>query len=189
MSLLSKNPSAAGAEGFKPLVLPSRGEDLMPGRQYALTPLARLMIEDIYGIAGVPTIVECIRRKVPAQEVTISTKNLETGEVRVRTEVHEFQPESFRAFNAYKRILKFSFSVDLLVEREAMYADDARLSAYELSSEIDFGLQASAIIVRLQAGQTLAAKRHSTKSGQPAKPSARGPVKLDSEMLALLGLD
>jgi len=86
------------SDGFKPLVLPLTGEELVVGRQYVLTPLARLIIAEEFGVKGLPTVVECLKCRVAATRITTIIENLETGEKIERVRNVEAQTETFRAY-------------------------------------------------------------------------------------------
>jgi hypothetical protein len=107
-------------EGYKPQILPERGEDLMEGRQYALTPLARLVLEREYGYGGLPTVLECLLRKVCRTTITTHTFNHETRKHKVSRLRLDPQEETFRAFTA-GGIVKFSFSIAKLDELAPFY--------------------------------------------------------------------
>src|SRR5690606_26286682 len=129
-------------EGFKPLPLPRKGEDLEQGRQYMLSPLARLIIDEVFGYRGVPTYVECLRKKVARTRITTTTENLETGEVKTSSMELEAQVETFRAFMAYKRVLKFSIDLERLHSSEGIYANSPKLKFYEMTCEYQAKLKA-----------------------------------------------
>lgn len=84
------------SEGYKPLLLPLSGEDLLEGRQYALTPLARSIAMELSGKADIPTVVECLYRRVAATEIVSTTTNLETGTVKTQKIVLAAQAATFR---------------------------------------------------------------------------------------------
>lgn len=110
-----------GSDGFRPLVLPERGEDLLEGRQYALTPLFRLILKEEYGLVNVPTIVECFHKKIPATLLETRSTNLETGEVRESKMELPAQSACFRAFLGHGRILKFEVELLKLDEMAPFY--------------------------------------------------------------------
>lgn len=118
-------------DGYKPMVLPAKGEDLLEGRQYLLTPLARLILQEEYGIRGVPTVVECTKRKVAATRMETTSTNLETGEVRKSLVVLEPQRATFRAFMALKRVIRFELDIAKLEEFAPMYDKSHKLPALE----------------------------------------------------------
>jgi hypothetical protein len=106
-------------EGYRPLVLPERGEDLLEGRQYALTPLARLVLEREFGLANVPTVVECILRKVAKTTLITRTFN---HELRTRTVSRIRLPAQQETFRAYTHtVFKFSLSLAKLYELAPYY--------------------------------------------------------------------
>ena len=116
-------------DGFKPLPLPEKGEDLQQGRQYMLDPVARGAIEDMYGMAGVPAIIECLLAKRPATRIDSTSTNLETGEVRISQPIFlPCQHETFRAFQAHKRHLKFTIDLARVHEMRPFYAKAHKVS-------------------------------------------------------------
>lgn len=115
------------SDGFKPLVLPERGEDLIVGRQYALTPLARHIIAEEYGLRGLPTVVECIRSRVAACEITIIRKNVETGKTTTVTRREEEQSETFRAYLGATNKPVFIVSLKKLEELAEFYDQSHKL--------------------------------------------------------------
>lgn len=124
-------------DGMMPKELPSRGEELMPGYQYELDPAARRAIFELYGLAGVPTYVECIKKRcAPCKRVSITT-NLETNE-EFRHEVTEpEQQATFRAYLGGKRLAVFSLDLPALIERRAALtpADLVKDDDYSRSDE------------------------------------------------------
>jgi hypothetical protein len=71
-----------------PLFLPSKGEDLLPGRQYFLSAEVRENIKQTYGYRNLPRSVVCLRCRVAATIVLTRRINLETGQVtRTRYEL------------------------------------------------------------------------------------------------------
>ena len=122
--------------GYRPLPLPSRGEALEHDRQYALSPISRLVIEEVYGLRGIPTFVKCLRCRVARTRVTHVIENLETGQVhRTVTEVPE-QDALFEAFISVKNRVKFTLDLPRVREAEAFYADSPKLKKYEESCEL-----------------------------------------------------
>lgn len=118
-------------EGYKPLILPERGEELQQGRQYALTPLVRLILHEVYGLSNIPTIVECLHPKVAATQVVTSRTNLETGQVTVASYTIEPQAATFRVFLALGRILKFEVDLVKIIELAPFYSTSHKLPAFE----------------------------------------------------------
>lgn len=118
-------------DGYRPLALPLTGEELIEGRQYALTPLARLILREEYGLAGIPTVVECLHKKVAKTTITTSTLNHETNEVKVSVMQLEAQPASFRVFLAVGRILKFELDIAKLEEFAPFYDKSHKLPEME----------------------------------------------------------
>ncbi len=106
-------------DGVMPKELPARGEDLMPGYQYELDPAARRTIDDTFGIRGVPTYVECTKKRVAAcRRVTVTT-NLETGAEHRSETVEPEQQATFRAYLGGKRIAVFTLDLPKLAEARA----------------------------------------------------------------------
>lgn len=128
--------------GYKPLRLPAKGEDLEPGRQYALTPISRLVIEEMYGLKGVPTFVTCIHCRVAATRVTRIIENLETGHKTETVTIVEPQAATFSAFLSLKNRLKFTLDLERVRQAEAFYADSPKLTKYEQSDELNQGVKA-----------------------------------------------
>lgn len=108
-------------DGFRPLILPATSEELLEGRQYALTPLVRLILKEVYSLVNVPTIVECFRRKVAASETYTRYTNLETKQVIEHTTQQPGQAACFRAFLGYGRIVKFELDLVKLEELAPFY--------------------------------------------------------------------
>lgn len=122
--------------GYKPLHLPRKGEDLIPDRQYALTPVARLVIEEMYGLKGVPTFVTCIRCKVAKTKVTRIIENLETGVVHKTEHIVEPQAATFSAFLSLRNRLVFTVDLDKVHELEPFYAKSPSIVKYEKTCEL-----------------------------------------------------
>lgn len=119
------------SDGFKPLVLPLTGEELIVGRQYALTPLVRLILADRYGVKGVPTIVECTRSRVGATTVKTITTNEETGKVTEHVVRHEAQGAAFRVYVGNNRSIKFELDLSKLEELAPFYDKSHKLPELE----------------------------------------------------------
>lgn len=115
-----------GSDGFKPLCLPERGEDLQEGRQYVLTPLARLILVEEFGLAGLPRVVECIHRRVFATRLTTVSENLETKVSKTSVIDLPAQDASFR-YGKNKFVLDLAKLVDLA----PFYADSHKLPTEE----------------------------------------------------------
>lgn len=117
-----------GTDGFRPLPLPLTGEELLEGRQYCLTPLARLVIREEFGIAGIPTVVVCTRRKVARTTITTVTFNHETKASITRVQELEAQDACFRPSNSAK-----PFTIDLtkLEERAPFHNNSHKLPEME----------------------------------------------------------
>lgn len=111
--------SRDGADGFKPLPLPSRGEDLYPGRQYYLSPIARTLIDEVFGIRGLPSIVECLHKRVPPTRMTVTSENLETGATRTQVTILDSQDATFRVQGGIGS--KFTIDLAVLAERNEQY--------------------------------------------------------------------
>lgn len=125
-----------GNDGFRPLPLPQRGEDLQPGRQYYLDPVARCTVEDIYGLRGVPSIIECILAKRPATRIFSTTENMDTGEVKQSEPfILARQHETFRAFIKFGSHFKFTIDLEKVHELRAYYANSPKVKDYEKSDE------------------------------------------------------
>jgi hypothetical protein len=119
------------SDGYKPLPLPERGEDFQEGRQYALTPLARLILKKEYGLSNVPTIVECLLRKVAATRIATHTLNRETGEAKWTVMELAPQDATFRAYLGRTTVLKFTIDVAKLIALEPMYNKSHELPTME----------------------------------------------------------
>lgn len=122
--------------GYRPLILPRKGEDLIPDRQYALSPVARLVIEEMYGLKGVPTFVTCIRCKVAKTKVTRIIENLETGIVHKTEHIVEPQAATFSAFLSLRNRLVFTVDLDKVHELEPFYAKSPSIAKYERTCEL-----------------------------------------------------
>jgi len=119
MTNLSPRPPVV-ERGFPVLKLPIRGDMLLEGRQYYMSPVARAHVKEVWGVDA-PKTVECVRKRQPATRITTVSENLETGEVRKTEIVQHAHDPIFRAFNGHRKIFKFSFSCELLHEEEAKY--------------------------------------------------------------------
>lgn len=108
---------------FKPLLLPERGELLEEGRQYLLTPLARDMLDKEFGYRGVPTVVECVRRRVAPTRIVSTTTNLETEVYTQSIVLLDEQQATFRAFLAHRRHITFPLDLAAMDSRAEMYAE------------------------------------------------------------------
>lgn len=127
--------SRDGQDGFRPLPLPARGEDLLPGRQYYLNPLARLVVSDVYGLRGLPSVIECLAKKVSPTRIETITTNLATGQVSRREHLLPEQAACFRVFGGPNRIIKFNLDLEHVEARKPFYADSPKLKDFELSDE------------------------------------------------------
>lgn len=107
--------------GFRPLPLPTRGEDLQPGRQYVLTPQARRSLKDVYGYVNMPALVECLLAKRPATRIRSYHENLETGAGFWRVADFPGTDASFRAYVGNGKYLKFTLPLEKLKELEPYY--------------------------------------------------------------------
>lgn len=130
------------ASGYKPLRLPARGEDLEPGRQYALSPVSRLVIEEMYGLKGVPTFVTCIHCRVAPTKVTHIIENLETGHKHETVTKVDAQEACFSAFLTVRNRLRFTLDLERVRQAEAFYAESPKLTRYEESDELRQGVKA-----------------------------------------------
>lgn len=106
-------------DGVMPKELPSKGEDLMPGYQYELDPAARRMIDDMFGIKGVPTYVECIKKYCSPCERYCRTTNLVTGAVFESTMQEPEQLATFRAYLGGTRLATFTLDLPALAKARA----------------------------------------------------------------------
>lgn len=126
-------------DGYKPLKLPSTGEELQRGRQYYLSPVARTVIEEVYGLKGVPHIVECELAARPATLVERNTYSIRLVDGKVmrdkllhsRVEENTEQLATFRAFIKFKNAYKFTIDLAKVRELEPFYADAPKVSDYE----------------------------------------------------------
>lgn len=112
---------------FGPLVLPEKGEDLLEGYQYLLTPLARDMLSNIYGYRGLPTVVECIRRRVAATCIRSLTENLETGEQRWTVMDLDHQDATFRVRTGGLRPIIFTIDLAEMARRAPVYMETHKI--------------------------------------------------------------
>lgn len=112
---------------FIPHTLPKSGFDLIEGFQYVLSPVARSVIDDVYGIKNVPKYVECVRSQRDEVEFFSRQTNLRTGEVIERSFVQEGCQAVFRGLTGNKKFVKFELDLEFVHERAAAYAtgDDA----------------------------------------------------------------
>lgn len=119
---MSEQYLSSAADGFKPLLLPLTGEELQPGRQYLLTPVARVILEEVYGLFNIPTVVECLHAKRPATIVRSITQNAETGKV-ISTSVMEVEGReaTFRAFLSKGKHVVFCLSLEKMEELVPFY--------------------------------------------------------------------
>jgi len=118
-------------DGFRPMVLPDSGEELLEGRQYVLTPLARVILLEAYGLGNIPTIVECVHRKIAATIVLTRTINLETGQVSKSRLKLQPQAASFRAFLQKGRVVRFELDIKKLDELAPFYSDSHKIPQME----------------------------------------------------------
>lgn len=131
-----KNSKMFDGSGYHPLRLPAKGEELIVDRQYALTPVSRLVIEEMYGLKNVPTFVTCIKIKVAKTRVTRIIENLETGEVFKSIQDVEPQEATFTAFLSLRNRMLFTLDLARVKQAEAIYADSPKLTKYEESDEL-----------------------------------------------------
>lgn len=104
-------------EGFPVLRLPKKGEDLMEGRQYELSPTARAYIDETWGLV-LPRVVECLFKKRPGTRIATLTTNLETGESKWNVMIDPPRASTFRAWMTNGKIHKFTLDCAWLAERE-----------------------------------------------------------------------
>ena len=119
------------SDGYRPLILPESGELLQVGRQYALTPLARLILVEEYGLRGVPTMVTCIRKKAPPTRVITTTINLETNKAVQTEEEFPGQEACFSAYVGGGKHLKFEINLAKLDSLAPFYDKSHKLPAFE----------------------------------------------------------
>ena len=117
-------------EGFPVLELPARGEDLMEGRQYELSPLARSYIDETWGMS-LPRIIECLFKKRPSTRVATHTLNRETGEAKWSVLEDQGHPATFKAMTAQMKPFLFQLDLVWLAGREHETKDSHKVSAYE----------------------------------------------------------
>lgn len=173
-------------DGYKPLVLPLRGEDLSPGRQYLLTPLARLILEDRFGLHNVPTVVECLSARHPATCIRSCVENLETGQVLWTVSQLPEREATFRAFLGKGRILKFTVDLRKLEELAPFYSTSHKLPKLEEDWFTETAKYDRSIANRKFRGQPLRWWARESDPDAPAKPvrlgksfgtaKAKGPV-------------
>jgi hypothetical protein len=124
-------------DGYKPLHLPATGEELISGRQYYLSPVARVTIEEVYGLRGIPSVVECILAKRPRTRLCTTRTNLDTGEsFASRDIILEGQHETFVAFIKFKKHLKFTLDLAKIHELAPFYVDSDRVRDYETTDKV-----------------------------------------------------
>lgn len=111
--------SRDGADGFRPLRLPLRGEDLQPGRQYYLSPVARAIIDEVFGIRGLPSIIECLRCRVAKTRMTVTTFNYETGKEVTKVTELDGQDAAFHVRGGI--VNKFTLDLVEVAKRQEMY--------------------------------------------------------------------
>lgn len=117
---------------YRPHILPERGEDLVRGWQYVLTPLVRLILQERYGYYGVPTVVECLLIKTPPMRIEVMRTNLLTGKAQYSIQETEGQEATFRVFMGVGRpAIKFSVDFEQIALLAPMYADSHKLPALE----------------------------------------------------------
>ena len=139
MSTSSTNqlPSSRWRDGYQPKELPLRGEDLMPGFQYELDPAARRVIADLFGIVGISTYIECIKKRSPSVRRTCITENLETGVKHTSVHTEPEQLATFRGYLGNKKLTVFTLDLpSLQARRNAMVeADMFKEDTYTRSDE------------------------------------------------------
>lgn len=166
---------------FRPLILPEKGEQLERGRQYVLTPLARLILQEKYGLFGVPTVVECIQHKVARTLVQVMRTNLDTGKSTYSIQELPGQEATFRVFLGVGRVLKFEVDLVKLEEFAPFYADSHKLPALE---DDWFATRCLPPTNRKFRGCTLRwwSKSEEVKLGESFKPYMRKRVKEESKV-------
>lgn len=120
------------SNNYLPLILPERGEDLLEGRQYILSPLARDMLYKVYNQRGVPQIIECIRRKVAKTRIATLTQTYGTDEksgleVIKSQQWHvlelDAQEATFRCSMGWYNPLVFCIDLEDMYDRASTYAE------------------------------------------------------------------
>lgn len=123
---------SSAADGFKPLPLPATGEELQPGRQYLLTPIARLILDEVYGLRGIPTCVECLHARRPETNIRSMTEDVETGKIIATNVVNVPAREAtFRAFLGKGKIVRFEVSLKKMEEMVPFYDKSHKLPELE----------------------------------------------------------
>ena len=124
-------------DGVMPKELPLRGEDLMPGYQYELDPAARRAIDERFGVRGVPTYVECIKKRCAPCVRETRVTNLETGAVHESRIEEPEQPATFRAYLGGTRLAVFTLDLPALQRARAAMtpAELVRDDRYERTDE------------------------------------------------------
>lgn len=124
-------------DGYKPLRLPATGDELLSGRQYYLSPVARVVIEEMYGLRGIPSVVECLLAKRPRRSIRTVSTNLDTGIVISDREVlQDEQHATFVAFIKHKKHVKFTCDLTKVKDLEPFYVDSDRVSDYEKTDTV-----------------------------------------------------
>ena len=91
----------------------------MPGYQYELDPAARRLLDDVFGLRGVPTYVECTRKRVGACRRTLITENLETNTKHTTVTEEPGQEATFRYVSGHSRFTAFTLDLPALVRARA----------------------------------------------------------------------
>lgn len=119
-------------DGFKPLPLPVRGEELTSGRQYYLDAIARKTVEEVYGLRGLPAVIECIHPKREATQIISFTKIVRTGRIGKKSVVDlPAQDATFRAFQGGKVWHRFTIDLERVQELRPYYAEAHKVSDEE----------------------------------------------------------
>lgn len=124
--LIHPNMSELYVNSFKPLKLPSCGEDLLPGRQYYIDPVARIAIDETYGFFP-PKVVECLQKRCDPATIWTIHRNDRTRKITKQRMSMSQQEECFIAFFSKNNKKKFSINLAKLHESRAFYADCDRV--------------------------------------------------------------
>lgn len=120
--------------GFRPLPLPADGFALLAGRQYVLSPIARITLEEAFGLRGIPTVIECVAPRCAAR--TITTIVVVDGSPMEHRSSHreEARPATFKAYMGNKKFSTFTLDLEKVHSLREFYAQADKVSDREPAS-------------------------------------------------------
>lgn len=120
--------------GFRPLALPATGFELLAGRQYLLSPIARITLEEAFGLRGVPSTIECVTARSAGRTITTIVATDGSSEEHRSTHREEPRPATFKAYMGNRKWNTFTLDLEKVHSLREFYAEAHAVSDKEMSS-------------------------------------------------------